>query len=207
MSIKLYSLLSGETEKLKDKDIEISVNDEGNIDIIRNEDPDDYPTFSCLYNKAEVDERVVNDYIENGGKLDGFGNVPITHKFANYLKYVFKGPEKTPQLEGSLPEKAESYKELIKDELCVNTLNEFIEEESNTCEAIHEMYTELMCAADGYEQIAFDEQTGQSKAVHYLQYPKSIPTPTPDPYLAEVGYSNLEVSDKTKRDIAEAINR
>ena len=47
-------MLAGEAKKLKDKDIEIGVNDENNIDIIRNGDPDDYPTFSCLYNKAEM---------------------------------------------------------------------------------------------------------------------------------------------------------
>ena len=51
MSITLYSLLEGEAEMLKDKDIETSVNDENNIDIIRGGNPDDYPKFSCLYNK------------------------------------------------------------------------------------------------------------------------------------------------------------
>ena len=61
MSIKVYSLLSGETEKLKDKDIEISVNDENNIDIIRGGDPKDYPKFSCLYNKEEIDIKLVSD--------------------------------------------------------------------------------------------------------------------------------------------------
>lgn len=76
MSIKVYSLLSGETEKLKDKDIEISVNDENNIDIIRGGDPKDYPKFSCLYNKEEIDIKLVSDYLDKNG-LESFGALNI----------------------------------------------------------------------------------------------------------------------------------
>ncbi|KAK8840657.1 hypothetical protein M9Y10_030432, partial [Tritrichomonas musculus] len=68
-------------------------------------------------------------------------------------------------------EQVESNRELIKDELCVNTFNDIIEAESKTCEAVHDMYNELMCAADGYEQVVLDEDKGQCEVVKYVQTP------------------------------------
>ena len=56
MSISLYSFESGETKKIKDNDVEIKVNDNQDIEIIKN--TDDYPKFNCLYNKEEVDDKL-----------------------------------------------------------------------------------------------------------------------------------------------------
>ncbi len=167
MSLTLYSAKSKEAKKLKANGFEICAGEDEKINIIQEDKPDEYPKFNCLYNKAEVDARVVNDYIENGGSLEGFGDIPITEKSTQILEY--RAPENI--LMEVKSEQVESNRELIKDELCVNTFNDIIEAESKTCEAVHDMYNELMCAADGYEQVVLDEDKGQCEVVKYVQTP------------------------------------
>ena len=162
MSLTLYSAKSKVATKLKANGFEIGVGEDEKINIIQEDKPDVYPKFNCLYNKSEVDARVVNDYIEKGGSLEGFGNIPITEKSVQILEY--RAPAKKSILE-------ESNRELIKEEFCVNTFNDIIEGESKTCEAIHDMYNELMCAADGYEQVVLDEDKGQCDVIKYVQTP------------------------------------
>ena len=107
MSLTLYSAKSKEAKKLKANGFEISAGEDEKINIIQEDKPDEYPKFNCLYNKAEVDARVVNDYIENGGSLKGFGDVPITEKSTQILEY--KALTRTNSF-------VESNRELIRDE-------------------------------------------------------------------------------------------
>ena len=183
MSLTLYSAKSKEAKKLKANGFEISAGEDEKINIIQEDKPDEYPKFNCLYNKAEVDARVVNDYIENGGSLKGFGDVPITEKSTQILEY--KALARTNSF-------VESNRELIRDEYCVNTFNDIIEGESKTCEAIHDMYSELMCAADGYEQVVLEEDKGKCEVVKYVQTPTAPPEPKPtEPFLQYKTYHNL----------------
>ncbi|KAK8845753.1 hypothetical protein M9Y10_020671 [Tritrichomonas musculus] len=192
MSLALYSAKSKVASKLKANGFEIceGEDEDGNeqINITQDDKPNEYPKFNCLYNKAEVDARVVNDYIENGGSLEGFGDVPITEKSTQILEY--RAPENI--LMEVKSEQVESNRELIKDELCVNTFNDIIEAESKTCEAVHDMYNELMCAADGYEQVVLDEDKGQCDVIKYVQTPTAPPKPSPtEPFLHYKPFYNL----------------
>ena len=126
MSLTLYSAKSKVATKLKANGFEIGVGEDEKINIIQEDKPNVYPKFNCLYNKSEVDARVVNGYIENGGSLEGFGDIPITEKSTQILEY-------RASIKKSILE--ESNRELIKEEFCVNTFNDIIEGESKTCEA------------------------------------------------------------------------
>ncbi|WP_289705182.1 hypothetical protein, partial [Bacteroides acidifaciens] len=54
------------------------------------------------------------------------------------------------------------------------------------------MYSELMCAADGYEQVVLDEDKGQCEVVKYVQTPTAPPEPSPtEPFLQYKTYHNL----------------
>ena len=64
MSIALYSFESGETKKIKDKGVEIKVNNNQDIEFIKN--TDDFPKFNCLYNKDEIDEKITEINSGNG---------------------------------------------------------------------------------------------------------------------------------------------
>ena len=64
MSITLYSFESEETKKIKDKGVEIRVNNKQDIEFIKN--TDDYPKFNCLYNKDEIDEKITEINSGNG---------------------------------------------------------------------------------------------------------------------------------------------
>ncbi|KAK8837125.1 hypothetical protein M9Y10_037180 [Tritrichomonas musculus] len=199
MSLTLYSAKSKVASKLKANGFEISAGEDidGNqqINITQDDKPNDYPKFNCLYNKAEVDARVVNDYVEKGGNLEGFGNIPITKKISTMLKYLIPAKANAilnEELSNDIKsEKTETNKELIKEEFCVNTFNELISEESKTCEAIHDMHTDLMCAADGYEQLVLDENKGQCDVVKYIQTPTAPPDLSPDNIFYYKPFNNL----------------
>ncbi len=80
MSLALFSAKSKEAYKLKSNDIEINVDEEDGIKKLNFENtinPDDMIQFNCLYNKAEIDEKIVGDYLEKQGGLDGFGALNI----------------------------------------------------------------------------------------------------------------------------------
>ena len=63
MSLVLYSCKSKVASKLKSNDIEINI-DEDELSIKNTINPDEMVHFNCLYNKAEIDEKLVGDYLE-----------------------------------------------------------------------------------------------------------------------------------------------
>ncbi|KAK8895947.1 hypothetical protein M9Y10_013833 [Tritrichomonas musculus] len=79
MSLALYSAKSKEAYKLKSNDIEITIDEEDGkrLNIENTIEPDEMVQFNCIYNKAEIDEKIVGDYLEKHGGLDGFGALNI----------------------------------------------------------------------------------------------------------------------------------
>ena len=65
MSIALYACKSKETEKIKDKGVEIRVNDDRDVEIIKNGNAE-YPKFNFLYNKDEIDTKLTEINSGNG---------------------------------------------------------------------------------------------------------------------------------------------
>ena len=79
MSLALYSAKSKEAYKLKSNDIEITIDEEDGkrLNIENTIEPGEMVQFNCIYNKAEIDEKIVGDYLEKHGGLDGFGALNI----------------------------------------------------------------------------------------------------------------------------------
>ena len=70
MSTSLYSFVSGEAWKLKSKDIEISIDDNSQINITRDDDGE--VKLNKIYNKSEIDARILSNNLD---KLQGFPNI------------------------------------------------------------------------------------------------------------------------------------
>ncbi len=81
MSLALYSCKSKEAYKLKANDIEINIDEDENgikrLNFENTIEPEEMVQFNCIYNKAEIDEKIVGDYLEKQGGLDGFGALNI----------------------------------------------------------------------------------------------------------------------------------
>lgn len=74
MSLALYSAKSKEAYKLKSNDIEITIDEEDGkrLNIENTIEPGEMVQFNCIYNKAEIDEKIVGDYFEKNG-FENFG--------------------------------------------------------------------------------------------------------------------------------------
>ncbi|KAK8842399.1 hypothetical protein M9Y10_025982, partial [Tritrichomonas musculus] len=77
MSLALYSVKSKEASKLKSNEIEINIDEDKIINFENTIEPDEMVQFNCVYNKAEIDEKIVGDYLEKNGGLEGFGALNI----------------------------------------------------------------------------------------------------------------------------------
>ena len=73
MSLALYSSKSKEAQKLKANGFEISMDDDNTqINIIREDDEE--VKFNNIYNKAEIDARILSNNLNN---LEGFPDITI----------------------------------------------------------------------------------------------------------------------------------
>ena len=88
MSISVYSFAADEAERIKNKDVEIRVNDKQEIEFIKNED--EIPTFNCLYNKEETEQLIDDKLTEIGFGGCNIDDEEETKNYTNSLSAILQ---------------------------------------------------------------------------------------------------------------------